>query len=277
MAGNSTKSDTYQPKTVIWRDINYEVHLGQVMGVLDYDTNFDNTFQKWKLMMQFIEDVVEAIKQDIIPIKSKNKPEFLPDQKAIDRLNSIWHGQTFLKVTKNQENTKVLQRQLFYDDEPDSFYELKDENGKLIDTYPAEVIPMPRLKNMIPIGQIDSDYWGVQIRETMALKYAWQNANYATIINDGKFVHNLSDGLVPKIEASDLDSLVKRTYILHRPVYNAIMDILPRFFNKNYFIFAGNVQKIMKWMKEDDTSLFSGLGIETEDQEIKSSDRAMAL
>ena len=249
------KSESYQPRSVIWRESNYEVHLGQVLGVLDFDNNFDNQFQKWKLVMQFITDVTEAIKQEIIPLKKAEREDLMPNKEAISKMDKIWNENTYLGVVKNHDNTQILLRELFYD-QPDEVFELKDENGKLLDEYVREIIPLPKLKNMIPIGEIsDTNFWGIQIRESMALKYAFQGANYATIINDGKFVHNLSDGLIPKFENYEMKSVIKRTYILHRPVYNAIMDILPKYFNQNYFIFAGNIQKIMKWMQDEDIDL----------------------
>ncbi len=253
MAG-SRQNETYQPKTVIWRESDYKVHLGQVLGVLDYDNNFDNTFQKWKLMIQFIEDVMEAIKQEIIPLKAMEKLDLMPNAVAISKMNKIWHGDTFLGVVRNHESTKVLFREFFYD-KPNNYYELKDESNKVIDTFKREVIQSPKLKDLIPVGEIDSDNWGIRVKESMPLKYAWEGANYATIINDGKFVHHLSDGLLPKFDARDMKSMIKKTQIIHRPVYNTWMDILPRFFNKNYYIFAGNVQKIMKWMEDEDTDV----------------------
>ena len=269
------KSDVYQPKTVIWREPNYEIHLGQELGVLDYDNNFDNTFQKWKLMIQFIDDVMEAIKQEIIPLRSKKRLDLVPNSVAIMKMDKIWYGETYLGVIKNHNETKVLVRDLFYE-VPDNFYELKDESGKVIDTFTREIIPMPRLKNMVPVGEISADTWGIQIRESMCLRYAWETANYTTIVNDAKFMHHLSDGSIPKFEQQDMKSIVIRTSILHREVYNAIMDILPKWFNKNYFIFAGNVQKIMSWMKEQDTSLIQDLEVEVK-QEKKPSDRNMNL
>ena len=263
MANANQKSETFQPRSVIWREPNYEVHLGQVLGVLDFDNNFDNQFQKWKLMIQFINDVQEAIEQDIIPLKKKDKLELMPNPQAIDKMQKIWYGQTYLGVIKNHDGTQVLLRELFYE-EPNSVYNHTDEKGKILDTFMREVIPMPKLKNMVPIGEVDSESWGIQIHEPMSLRYAWENANYATIINDGKFVHNLSDGQIPKIDGKELNSLVKKTNILHRSVYNAIMDILPKFMNQNYFIFAGNVQKIMKWMKEEDMNWLSELDLDQE-------------
>jgi len=188
----------------------------------------------------------------------------MPNRQAISKMDKIWNGQTYLGIIKNHDNTQILLRELFYD-KPDSLYQLKDESGKILDEFFREVIPLPKIKNMIPVGEIsDKDSWGIQIRESMALRYAWQGANYATIINDGKFVHNLSDGLIPKIDAQDMKSIIKRTYILHKPVYNAIMDILPRYFNQNYFVFAGNIQKIMKWMKEQDMTWLYELEVESD-------------
>ena len=159
MANQSQKSDSYQPKTVIWREVNYEVHLGQVLGVLDFDNNFDNQFQKWKLMIQLITDVEEAIKQDIIPLKQKGMLELMPNRQAISKMDKIWNGQTYLGIIKNHDNTQILLRELFYD-KPDSLYQLKDESGKILDEFFREVIPLPKLKNMIPVGEIsDKDSW----------------------------------------------------------------------------------------------------------------------
>ena len=124
---------------------------------------------------------------------------------------------------------------------------------------------------MLPVREIREEVWGIQIREPMALKWAWQGANYGTIVNDGKFTHYLSDGAIPKFEADDMESEILQTYILHRPVYFAIMDILPEYFRKYYFIFAGNVQKIMTWMSDLEMEGFGDL-IEAEIFEEKDDD-----
>lgn len=246
----SVKTETYQPKTVIWREADYTVHLGQVMGVCDFDNNFDNTFQKWKLIRRFIADVMENIKQGTIPLIEKQRLDLIPDKNAIEKMIKIWDGQTYLALILSHDKTKVLAKQLFFE-EPEPIYKHKDRDGNIIDTYEREIIEMPKLKNMIPIGEISAPTWGIQIRETLPLKYAWADENYATVINDGNFIHHLADGSIPKIQQKDMQSLVKRTFILSRPVYHTIMDILGSAFEDQYSIFTANVQKIMKWMKED--------------------------
>ncbi|MEX0861122.1 hypothetical protein [Nitrosopumilus sp.] len=97
------RTEDYQPKTVICRDKGYAVHLQQVLGVLDFDTNFDNQFQKWKLIMQTSDEVLEAIRQEIIPLKSKNRLDLMPDI-VIDNMNKIWNGQTYLRVRRNHDS-----------------------------------------------------------------------------------------------------------------------------------------------------------------------------
>jgi len=272
-------SDSFQPKTVIWRSPKYVDHLGQVLGVLDFDTNFDNSFQRWKLLMEFIEDVLQGIEQGIIPLKKHEKMDLMPDLEAIRKLRKIWNGQCYLRVLKNKEQTKIILRELFYE-KPDEVVEVvTTKSGSFIkkndsvipedatvEQYVAEVIPLPKLKNMIPVREIREEVWGIQIREPMALKWAWQGANYGTIVNDGKFTHYLSDGAIPKFEADDMESEILQTYVIHRPVYFAIMDILPEYFRKYYFIFAGNVQKIMTWMNDLDMEGFGDL-IDSEIQE----------
>jgi hypothetical protein len=39
--------------------------------------------------------------------------------------------------------------------------------------------------------------------------------------------------------------------------------------NQNYFIFAGNVQKIMKWMKEEDMNWLSDLDLDQEQEDAE--------
>ena len=246
----SLKTETYQPKTVIWREADYLIHLGQVMGVCDFDNNFDNTFQKWKLIRRFISDVMENIKHGAIPLVDKKRLDLLPDPVAIDKMIKIWNGQTYLGLILSHDRTKVLLKELFFE-KPDPIYQHKNNDGKVVDEYEREIIIMPKLKNMVPVGEISAETWGIQIRETMQLKYAWAGSNYATVVNDGKFIHHLSDGSIPKIDPEDMNSLVKRTYILSRPVYHQIMDILGESFEDQYSIFTANIQKIMKWMKED--------------------------
>jgi len=244
------KTETFQPKTVIWREPDYAIHLGQVMGVCDFDNNFDNTFQKWKLIRRFISDVMENIKQGTIPLVEKERLDLVPDKNAIDKMIKIWNGQTYLGLVLSHDKTKVLLKQLFFQ-EPEPIYKYRDKDGKIIDAYEREIIILPKLKNMIPVGEISAETWGIQIRETMQLKYAWAGTNYATLVNDGKFIHHLADGSIPKIQPEDMQSLVKRTYIICRPVYHTVMDILGEAFEDQYSIFTANVQKIMKWMKEE--------------------------
>lgn len=236
----------FQPKTVIWREVDYAHHLGQVLGVLDYDQNFDNGFQKWKLAMSFVDDVKVNISNGVIPLEEKGMmDELYPDTNAMFKMDTIWHGNTFLGIVKNQDRTNVVRKELFYK-RPEDYFEVELDGE--IHEFPREIIPLPKLKNLVPVRQIKDETWGIQVREPMEWRHATEGSQYGTIINDGNFQWQTSQGLIPKIEPDDMEGYGKLTYIYSRPVYFELMDILGTWFDKNYQIFAGDVHKIMVWM-----------------------------
>lgn len=115
-----------------------------------------------------------------------------------------------------------------------------------------EYVPLPKLRNMVPVQQLKEDTWGIQIREKGSLRYFWEGANYATVIEDGNFKHYTAEGIIPRIEPHDMYSLTKEAYVMHRPVYHFYMADMSYFFQKKSMIFINNMQKINKWMEEID-------------------------
>lgn len=223
------------------RSANYVELIQQRLGKSDFDLNFDNEFQEFKLTMKFVAETMEAINQGLIPLKKYNKVDLIPNEKAVERLDLIWNGGCKYAVTYNENRTRVLQKVFCYDTK---FTEI---NRMRVDKY----IPIPRLKNMVPVRELREDTWGVQIRENYPLRFAWEGASYATVVNDARFSFYLVDGVVPKITAKDMYSETKKTYILHRPVYHTLMNDLTMFFRKNENIFLTNMQKILQWMEEE--------------------------
>lgn len=227
----------YQLRSSIFNDL-----IQQRLGVLDFDENFDNEFQEFKLVMKFVIEVQEAIEQDIIPLKQYEKSEFMPNPKAVSRMDQIWNGVCFYGITWNNDNKTSIRQKVF----------CYDTNVKEINGFPVhDFIPIPKLRNMVPIGQIDDkDNWGIQIRELYPLLFAWEGANYYTIVNDAKMMY-ATEPPTPKITQADMFSRTKKTYILHKPVYHRLMNDMTEFFRKNSVIFQMNMQVINKWMDED--------------------------
>ena len=246
----SAQDKQFQPKTVIWREVEYSHHLAQLLGVLDFDQNFDNNFQKMKLAMSLKDDVIANVANGNIPLEEKEMMnELYPDKKAMKRMDLIWNGTVYLRIVKNEQMTQVMKRELFYK-RPDEYTVLTNNDGEQME-FRCEVIQMPKLKNLLPVGQLKDDTWGIQVREPMEFKYATQGSQYGTIIEEGRFKWMTPQGMVPKIEPEDLEGFGKLTYVYSRPVYFELIDILTTFFDKNYQVFAGDVQKIMKWMTEE--------------------------
>lgn len=280
--------------------------IQQRQGKKDFDENFDNEFQEFKLVIKFIDEVQEAIKQGIIPLKELEREDLIPDQQVIKNIDAIMNGKCYYCEIRNDKKTKLMMRVFCYGDpntdpsqnlhvrrtminflrgefmnkiklqmmfEPSKFninvfdmteQQIVEKSQHVFDTtvdvksFEAKVnqmmeqivvIPIPRLRNMVPVGLIDDkENWGIQIREVYPLAYAWEGASYDTIVNDAKFAFFEMSGVIPKFSPDDMYSKTKQTYILHKPVYHALMADLVSFFRKNAVIFDMNVQKINKWM-----------------------------
>ncbi len=85
----TAEEKTFTPTKYHPRSPNYNEHNQQVLGVLDFDKNFDNEFQEFKLVMKYVAETLEAIKQELIPLKKHDKMDLYPNKVAIDRLDKI--------------------------------------------------------------------------------------------------------------------------------------------------------------------------------------------
>lgn len=305
----STEDKKFLTSKFIPRSSNYLDVIQQRQGKRDFDENFDNEFQEYKLVVKTVIEVIEAIKQDIIPLKEFERLDLMPDAEVIRNINSIWDGKCFYFEIRNEKRTKILMKIFCYTNpnvdpkenlrvrkimvdhireqkmneiklmvlhDPSEFqiniFDMTEDKIKaksqyifdttvtvedfenLVNQYMNEgvLIPIPRLRNMVPVGKIDDkENWGIETRENYYLKYAWEGANYNTVIQDAKFSFYTMAGLIPKIVPSDMYSTTKKSYVFHKPVYHELMLDLVHFFRKNAIIFDLNLQKINHWMAEE--------------------------
>lgn len=227
-----SQDQTHQPKSVLWRIAGYENFISSQMGMIDFNQGWSNAFAMMKAIIKLIESVNIAIEQKTIKIKD----ELRLDRPAVEKLDRIWNGTCYYGI--NHYNGK-LSRTFLYS-YPVNPYE--------------EIITLPKLRNMIPVGEIDSDTLGIQIRESFPLKYAWENTDYDTVVKDGKFFSEFSDEIVPRFEREDLESLTKEVYVIKRPVYNQIIGDYEMFFNRHWATVSNNIQAILDYVQlgEDD-------------------------
>ena len=125
-----------------------------------------------------------------------------------------------------------------------------------------EVIPLPKFKNMIPVNKIADETMLIQLREDWTMKYAVEGSSYVSLINNGGFMHQMSDGGMPMFSEEDMQSETLRTYFYSRPVFNSLMNDFEYFFNANWNVISIEFQKIID---------FAGMGEMGDDDEFNAS------
>ena len=231
------------------RHPDFIFHLANEMGKLDSDMAFGNTFAQLQLMWNIMLEVDEAILAEVIVLPK----EYLPDKVLMEEMDMIWNGGCYLGVIRSEDGTQVLVRKLFFGYPPDSF----EQDGQTNYLSNDEKHELPPLKYLIPVEQIKKETWGIQFRGTLPLYIAWEGAELGTILNEGKFVNEYSDGIVPKVTAEDLLSRTKRTNILHRPVHFKLSQDLTEQLQRRYARFSIQLQKILKYVDDNDFSSFN--------------------
>jgi len=237
----------YQPKTVIWRTDIVD-HIEAVMGVLDFDQNFDNEYQKFKLAMNFVKEVQVNIKRKVIDLKEQYD-KLKPRREPIYKMDRIWNGGCWLGVIRDKNEIRVVRREFFYE-EPPSTFKVKDFDGKWID-WKREVIEMPKYKKLAPIQQLKDDTWGIHQRNIMDTKRAWEASQYGTVVEDGKFKFNTSQGQIAKFEANEMNEATNRTNIISRPVHYELSDICSYWMNENFLEFMSDMQGIRDFLRNE--------------------------
>lgn len=234
-----------QPKSVIYHDVDYVSHLQRQLGVIDFDQAYSNFFAQCELAIKIVVQVEDAIRQKIINIE-KN-PELSLDKDATYKLRKLWDGQCYLSVERDPEmHDKVI---------PDSEMFHYGEETLDKDNPNLEIIPIPALDAMTPIGQIKQKTLLIEISHAMPMKYAFQGMDYATLVNDGNFVHYLSDGSFPKITEDDMQSVTKFSYRISRDVYNRIMKKEKNKFITHWATVYNNIHRIIEHLKNHDDEI----------------------
>ena len=209
-----------------------------MLGVINFDQAYSNFFAQAELGYKLTIQVEEAINQKIIDLEKH--PELKLDKDAVYRLKRLWDGQCYLTIERDHDfGSKIISdSERFHYDK--SKIDFKNQH--------IEIIPIPALDNMTPVGQIKQKTLLIEITQSMPLKYAFQGLDYATVITDG-YVHNLADGSFVKFQRSDMFSTTKLTYRIARDVYHRIIKKQKNKFIYNWTIIYHNIHKIIEYLK----------------------------
>jgi len=228
-----TDSEHKQPKSILYHSVDWSDWLMQRMGMINAQEMYSNEFLRMKDVWFMLKTIEESIKQGVIDLKEK--PELHLNTEAMYRLDKVYNGTCYLEILRNDYGTKVNARKFHY--------RVPEEKQN------QEIIKLPALKHLNPVGSITQDIWGIRIRESVPFRYAFEDCNYSTIISEGGFVHKFSDGISPKFQMSDMESLEKKTYVVSREYYNKTVDVLNKFWQKQWYILSINTHKIIQHMK----------------------------
>lgn len=232
-------SEAFQPKSVLVRNADFTQYISTGQGIIDFDSFYDNEMAKNKFIIKFVNQVKLAIDTKVCKVPKDFK---FPDEYA-DRLDKIWNGNAFYGI-----NQDPFRRKFLY------YYPSNDEY--------QEVIPLPKFKNMIPVNKIADETLLIQVREEWAMRYAVEGSSYVSLINNGGFMHGMSDGGMPMFSEDDMESLTLKTYYYSRPVYNSLMNDFEHFFNDSWNHISIEFQKIID---------FAGMGEMGDEDESGSS------
>ena len=236
--------DVFQPKSVIQHSADFTTNLQTQMGVINFNISYDNFMQGASLGYELTYLVEEAIKQKNINLKERDN--LIPNVEAVYKLRQLWHGQCFLTVEHGQFGA-IPQTELFHYDTS----KINFNNPNL------EVITIPALSNMTPIGQIKEDTLLIEIHESIPCKYAWQGLSYADVVQDGLMIHSFNDGSQPKISLEQMESITDLTRLISRDVYFRLIHKEKNKYIKLWAILYNNYHKFIEFVKQEDDFSFT--------------------
>lgn len=237
------KEDVIQPKSVIIHSPDYVSNLQRQLGVINFDQAYANFFAQGELAVKLIIQIEDAIKQKIINLDKH--PELHLNKDVVYKLMKLWDGHCYLTVERdpNHRHKVIPNSERFH------YGESKlDRNNPDV-----EIIPIPALDNMTPIGQMKQKTLLIEISESMPLKYAWQGMNWSDLVLDGNYVWKFADGTKPKITQEDMFSVTKFSYRISRDVYNKLMKKEKNKFIIHWATVYNNIHKIIVYLKTRDT------------------------
>ncbi|MBM3910411.1 MAG: hypothetical protein FJ356_02030 [Thaumarchaeota archaeon] len=202
------------------------------MGIIDGHIGFDKFFLGAELFHKIILEVIQAKIQGLLGVNAQ-KVEF--DQKALYRVTKIWNGHTYL-VNKWDENQIQKEWCKFFYDRPEPHPSL-------------EIIQLPALDNMNPVGHIRDKTWWIQIREEVPFRYAFDGCNYSDIVNDGNYSNFIGMQTVPKFSEDDMYSLNLTTRYVSRRYFDIVINELKNHWLDQKAILYTNLHRMLQAMK----------------------------
>jgi len=214
--------------------------MKDAMAVLKFNTSWLNRFSEFEGAIQLLDDTQSAINKGLI-----NLDNVLPDQKNYVRLDperyykikKIWEGGCF--ITRQRDPYYPTQ---FLPGTERFIYDLEKINFR---DPQLEIIPLPSMDDMTPIGRIRDETLLIEISANVKLYLAYEGMDFETLIREGGLYHMENGSLKAKFSPSDMDSKVLETYKVGRSYYHKTMNILKRKFFEHWTLLKIDLHRII--------------------------------
>jgi len=226
----NTDHENKQPKSIIWHPSNVSDFLKQQLGMINANSLYNNFFLESSEVWKFVTQVQELISQNVIDIQEK--PELQLNKEAVQKLDKIYNGRCYL-ITNYADDMrfKIASWKFVYE--------------KPTDVSPDLVQELPAMKDLNPTKTIDSKDWAISIRASIPFRYAFASYDYATVIQQGNFIHKFSDGIMPLFQESDIHSLHLSTHDVSKKYFNTTLAVLKKFWLKQWTVLFVDVYRII--------------------------------
>lgn len=218
--------DVNQTSTILFRHEDPIVELKAFLGEVDYHIFHDNMFLALKLIARKLPVIKEKIEQSVIKVPK----DYIFPTIIEKRIDAIWNGGC--KYAYKDDSALDDWRTFCY------HYPFKPEDY-------VDIIDLPKYKNMIPVNKLKDDNLLVQIRERLPMVVAFETSDWATIVSEGGFTYETSEGIKKKIQREDLESWTIFVNYASKHVYHALMDDFDLFFMKCWAKVDTSLSKIL--------------------------------
>lgn len=264
----SAENKDYSVSKVVPYSESIAQNLKDSMAILKFNTGWLNRFPAFEGAVMLLDEVVGLISGDYPSVDLSKVPEDKRGKIRLDlekyyKIKQIWDGGCFItrkrKPEKPSEFIKNSDR-FHYDDSK------IDRDDPFL-----EIVPLPSLDDMTPIGKIRDETLLIQISTTIPLYLAYDMMDFETLIREGQLFHYEHGNLKAKFTPDDMDSKVLRTYKVGRTYYFKTIKTLK---NKFFELWFGNKKKMpMNPTDEErknfyDGQLYDGSGLKMNIHEI---------
>lgn len=223
------ESKDYSVTKVVPYSSRYSQNMKDAMAILKFNTGWQNRFSEFEGAINFLDDTKSAMDKGLINldrVPDHRKSEITMDMKRYYQIKRLWEGDCF--ITRDRDPMYPTR----FIPGSDRFH-YDSRNIDFNDNH-LEIIPLPSLDDMTPIGRIRDETLLIQISANVKLYLAYDMMDFETLIREGGLYHMENGNLKAKFSPEDMNSKIIETYKVGRSYFFKTMNIMKRKFFENW-------------------------------------------